>query len=149
MTDFGILVDRIQRLENHIHRIKASAVIGCILLVAITAVGQRRRIVPEGPLPESRAPASTVEAEIRSRHFVLIDERGKERALLTADTAGSVFLVMFDGSGQSRAELSVSPDGPKLVFYDPPGQPRTILGSTTLVPSHVNLNGLVEIAPPS
>jgi hypothetical protein len=35
------------------------------------------------------------------------------------------------------------------VFYDTAGQQRTIIGSTTLVGSHVNENGIAEKAPPS
>jgi hypothetical protein len=62
---------------------------------------------------------------------------------------GSVFLVMADKAGKARINLSISNDGPALTFFDPSGQARTILGSTTAVPSHVNDNGIAEPAPPS
>jgi hypothetical protein len=80
----------------------------------------------------------------RANHFILVDEKGRERASLVADQAGSVFLVMFDANGKTRANLSVSNDGPSLVLYDPTGRQRTIVGSTTVVGSHVNDNGVAE-----
>jgi hypothetical protein len=57
-----------------------------------------------------------------------------------------VFLVMANSNGKSRLNLSVSNDGPALTFFDPSGQVRTIVGSTTAVPSHVNDNGIAEQA---
>ena len=108
-------------------------------------------VLPSGRtrVEADRARPPLVESEVRSQHFVLVDEKGKERASLVADGAGSVFLVMFDTAGKTRANLSVSNDGPALVFYDATGQARTILGSTTLVGSHVNENGVAEKAPAS
>ena len=79
----------------------------------------------------------------------LVDGKGNERASLVADDAGSVFLVMFDSKGKTRSQLSVSNDGPSLIFYDASGQPRLIAGSTTSVGSHVNENGIAEKAPAS
>src|SRR5436190_16021327 len=150
MTDLDVLSNRIRTLENHFRRIKILSVFGCMLLAALQLSAQRGRIVPEEPLPElQRRPSVPVEAEVRSQHFILVDENGKERASLAADRAGSVFLVMFDAAGKTRANISVSNDGPSLVFYDPSGQARMALGSTTLVGSHVNDNGVAERAPSS
>lgn len=56
---------------------------------------------------------------------------------------------MFDAAGKTRANLSVSNDGPSLVLYDAAGRQRTVVGSTTLVGSHVNENGIAEKAPAS
>jgi hypothetical protein len=56
---------------------------------------------------------------------------------------------MFDANRKTRVNLSVSNDGPSLVFYDANGRQRTIIGSTTLVGSHVNDNGIAERAPTS
>ena len=150
MTDLDILSNRIRTLEKRFRRIKIFSVFGCIVLAAFQLTAQQRRIVPEERLPElQRTPNVPVEAEVRSQHFILVDENGKERASLAADRAGSVFLVMFDAAGKTRANLSVSNDGPSLIFYDPSGQARTVIGGTTLVPSHVNDNGIAEKAPPS
>jgi len=133
-----------------------------LLVVIVVAAGavmaQNRRglsgeVLPNGALrmpQETRAPVSrVVEQEVRAQQFILVDADGKERASLVADAAGSVFLVLFDRNEKSRVNLSVSPDGPSLVFYDPSGQARTVVGSTALVPSHVNQNGIMEKAPPS
>jgi len=78
-----------------------------------------------------------------------VDDKGKERASLVCDNTGSVFLVMSDKAGKTRVNLSVGNDGPTLTFLDSSTQIRTILGSTTVVPSHVNDNGVAELAPPS
>ena len=51
--------------------------------------------------------------------------------------------------GLSRLGVRVRSDNPAIVFYDATGQARTILGSTTLVGSHVNENGVAEKAPAS
>jgi hypothetical protein len=148
MTDLDVLSSRIRRLENRFRRIKILSVSGCILLAAFQLYAQRGRIVPQEPLTELQRRAS-VEPEVRSQHFVLVDENGKERASLAADRAGSVFLVMFDAAGKTRANISVTPDGPAVILFDPSGQARTVLGSTTLVPSHVNENGIAERGPAS
>jgi hypothetical protein len=124
----------------------------------ITAAGLMAQVrgVPGEVLPSGRTgvearprATSPVEAEVRSQHFVLVDDKGKDRASLVADGAGSVFLVLFDAAGKTRANLSVGNDGPSLVFYDASGQPRTIIGATTLVASHVNESGIVEKSPAS
>jgi len=155
MTDVELLSARLYKLEQRFRWMKRSAILFGILVTAGTAMAQ---FGPEldpfrllrRPLTQRDAiPKPSVEAEVRSHHFVLVDEKGKDRASLVADGAGTVFLVMFDSAGKTRANLSVSNEGPSLVFYDPSGQQRTIIGSTTLVGSHVNENGVAERAPAS
>jgi hypothetical protein len=155
MTDLDVLSNRIQTLEKRFRWIKILSVFGCIVLAAFQLTAQQRpgpqrRSVTEEPLTElQRRPSVPVEAEVRAQHFILVDENRKERASLAADRAGSVFLVMFDAAGKTRANISVTPDGPAVILFDPSGQARTVLGSTTLVPSHVNENGIVERGPAS
>ena len=110
-------------------------------------IDQLRQVPRDRPLAQQSQ--KLVESEVRAEHFILVDAKGKERASLVADGAGSVFLVMFDAAGKTRANLSVGNEGPSLIFYDPSGQARAVVGSTTLVPSHVNDNGIAEKAPPS
>jgi hypothetical protein len=164
MTDLELISIRLARMENRFRWIKRAAILICIVIAGGVIMAQvpRPLQVPNGldqldelkqlprdrPLSQQQALA-TVESEVRSQHFILVDAKGKERASLVADGAGSVFLVMFDAGGKTRANLSVSNDGPSLTFYDPSGQARTVVGSTTLVPSHVNDNGIAEKAPPS
>jgi hypothetical protein len=154
MTDLELLSRRLAKLESRFGWMKRGAILLGILVIAGTAMAQfdpeldpLRRL---GQKPGTAVPQQkTVEAEVRANHFVLVDERGKERASLVADNAGSVFLVMFDATGKTRANLSVGNEGPSLVLYDATGRQRTILGSTTLVGSHVNENGIAEKAPAS
>ena len=149
MTDLELLSERLARLEQRFRWMKRTAMFLALIITAGVGWGQGpqeiRELIRQAP-PPSKPP---VEAEVRSQHFVLVDAKGKDRASLVADGAGSVFLVMFDSAGKTRANLSVSNDGPSLVLYDAGGQQRTIVGSTTLVASHVNENGIAEKAPVS
>ena len=154
MTDLKFLSERLHRLERQFRWTKRGAILLGILVTAGTALAQLQPELDPFLLLQKRPdqPATQqalVEPEVRSQHFVLVDARGRERASLVADSAGSVFLVMFDSAGKTRANLSVSNDGPSLVFYDASGQQRAIVGSTTLVASHVSQNGIVEKGPPS
>ncbi|PYS40452.1 MAG: hypothetical protein DMG14_10500 [Acidobacteria bacterium] len=154
MTDLELLSRRLSKTELQLRWMKRGAILLGFLVTAGTAMAQLEPELDPFRLLRSRpdqrvtqqAPAET---EVRSHHFVLVDDKGKDRASLVADGAGSVFLVMFDAAGKTRANLSVSNDGPSLVFYDLSGQQRTIIGSTTLVGSHVNENGMAEKAPAS
>jgi hypothetical protein len=153
MTDVELISSRLQKLERQCRRTRLIAVAICGLMGAGAIMAQQPPGIQLNP-PRSRQELGTpvsgqVEEQVRARQFILMDENGKERASLVADRAGSVFLVLFDQNEKSRANLSVSPDGPSLVFYDPDGKARTILGSTTLVASHVNEKGVMERAPAS
>ncbi len=157
MTDLESVSRRLQALEDRFRRMKALAVIACIVIAALLLMGQaplpglrlRPPIRQVNELPEQGLSRQGVEYEVRARHIILVDDKGKDRASLVSDNAGSVFLVMSDRAGKARINLSVSNDGPALTFLDPSGQARTILGSTTAVPSHVFDNGIAELAPPS
>jgi hypothetical protein len=160
MTDLELISTRLTRMENRFRWMKRAAIIGAIVITTGALMGQVRPQpgpgLPPEVLPSGRARVEAgpprnpiIEEEVRAEHFTLVDAKGKERASIVADGAGSVFLVMFDAAGKTRANISVGNDGPSLIFYDPSGQARTVIGSTTLVPSHVNDNGIAEKAPPS
>jgi hypothetical protein len=155
MTELELLSARLQSLERRFSTIKLLGFLACLIGGALMLMGQAP---PAGP-PIPRTPLTIqsggtlarpgVEEEVRTHQFILVDAKGRERASLVADNAGSVFLVMSDSAGKTRVNLSVSNDGPTLTLFDPSGRVRTILGSTTAVPSHVNDNGVAEMAPPS
>ena len=59
---------------------------------------------------------------VRADKFVLEDERGGTRAVLTMDKGGPV-LVMLDVKGHVRARLRVRKDGPGLIsLHDKTGK---------------------------
>ena len=158
MTDLELVSQRLAKVETRLRWMNRAAIIAAIVVTAAVLMAQAPPpitppgdVLPKGGLLGAEKPpaAAPVENEVRAHHFVLIDDKGKDRASLVADGAGSVFLVMFDAVGKTRTSLSVSNDGPSLIFYDAKGQQRTIIGSTTLVGSHVNENGIAEKAPPS
>lgn len=162
MTDLELLSNRLLKLECHYRRTKRIALVLCVVMAGGTILAQTQ---PSGIRPpvgqdielrsprsrqELRAPVSqVVEEQVRAHQFILVDGNGKERASLVADAAGSVFLVLFDKNEKSRLSLSVSNDGPSLVLHDLDGKPRAILGSTSLVASHVSEKGIMERTPAS
>lgn len=160
MTDLEILSHRVLKLEARLRWMSRAAIV-VVLMVAAVAIMAEAPQTPQGldqldvlqqiHKQTALAPQDTniPEDEVRSKRFVLVDNRGGERASLVTDNAGSAFLIMFDGRGKTRANLSVGNEGPSLVLYDNAGKPRTIIGSTTLVGSHVNENGIAEMSPPS
>ena len=160
MTDVELISARLLKLEHQYRRTRFVALLLCMLMAAGVILAQTQppsairppvNIKGEELLtPQSRLPVSRiVEEQVRARQFILVDNNDKERASLVADGAGSVFLVLFDRNEKSRVNLSVSPDGPSLMFYDADAKPRTIIGSTSLVASHVNEKGVVERTPAS
>jgi hypothetical protein len=149
MTDLELLARKILKLEARLRWMTRAGILAAILVTAGAVMAQVRGLSLPGRAEDQRTVPSSFEAEVRSAHFVLTDSNGRDRASLVADNAGSVFLIMFDAKSKTRANLSVGNEGPSLVFYDPTGKPRTIIGSTTLVGSHVNENGIAEMAPAS
>src|SRR6266566_2115336 len=103
MTDFELLSNRLLKMEKRFRWMKRLAIAGCIMMAAGAVTAQlgpqdlnqidplrsRRRPDPDQPI----AAQTTVEAEVRSHAFLLVDSKGKERASLVTDAAGSVFLV--------------------------------------------------------
>jgi hypothetical protein len=158
MTDLEMLSLRLYRMEVRYRRLQRAVLLGGALLTAgllmAQAPGTQRQPIFQGlptlPTVATQAPRSVIEDVIRARQFVLVDTDGNERASLVSDGAGSVFLVMFDKDERPRADMSVTPYGPSINFYDPSGKSRAVIGSTTLVSSHVaNESGVVERSPAS
>jgi hypothetical protein len=157
MTDLELLSRRLQALENRFRTLKLLVIIAAIVVAARLLMGQAPSPFPrntpafraEDQLPERAQAHQTVEDEVRARQIILADAKGNERASLVTDNTGSVFLVMADKNGKARVNLSINNNGPALTFFDSSGQARTILESTSTVPSHVNDNGIAELAPAS
>jgi len=161
MTDLELLSRRLAKMERRFRWMGRTAIAIAVIVTAAALTAQdlperSRQVRPGEVLPNGQlrmetqpAPRPVTEFEVRSHNFILVDEKGKERASLVTDRAGSVFLVMFDNAGKTRVNLSVNNDGPSLVFYDASGRQRTIIGGTTMVGSHVTEGGIVERAPAS
>src|SRR5437762_690144 len=113
MTDLELLSNRLKRMENRFRwMLRGGILLGAMLLAGIVMA----QLVPQDlnqidplrtirrSIDQTAVSKSPVEAEVRAQHFVLVDEKGKERASLVADGAGSVFLVMFDANQKTRAQ---------------------------------------------
>lgn len=156
MTDLEVLSKRLEAVEAQYMRVKRVFLLAGLVVSAGLVMGQvrpdrlRRPETPVRTLPETPLPTARVEQQIRAEQFILVGKNGKDRATLVSDDAGSVFLVLFDANGRTRVDLSVNNYGPSLTFLDPSGKERMVLGSTSLVPSHVaSETGVVERTPPS
>jgi hypothetical protein len=104
MTDLELISIRLERMESRFRWMKRAAIAMAIVITAGALMAQ----APGPVLPRVRTPAevpprnSAIEGEVRAEHFILVDAKGKDRASLVADSAGSVFLVMFDAAGKTR-----------------------------------------------
>ena len=137
-------------MERQYCRLQRAALLAGIMVGGPLLMGQvirQPRAEIQSPLPQSSP--EIIEEKIKARHFVLVDSNNKERASLVTDGAGSVFFVLFDKDEKARADVSVTPYGPSINFYDPNGKARTIIGSTNAVSSHIVNAGIVERNPPS
>ena len=155
MDEIRELTRRIDLLETQNRRMKKAAGLMVIVAVATLLMGQipqqPNRLPPNGPVRVEgvQTPPVSDEGRLRAQAFVLVDEKGKERASLVTDGGGSVFLVMFDKDGRPRADLQVGNYGPSINFYDPNAKTRLVIGSTTMVASHVSNEGILEKNTPS
>jgi hypothetical protein len=149
------LTRRIDLLETQNRRMKKAAALILMIGAATLMMGQIPqqpiRIPPNGPsrVEGTQTPPASDEGRLRAQAFVLVDEKGKERASLVTDGGGSVFLVMFDKDGRPRADMQVGNFGPSINFYDPNAKTRLVMGSTTMVASHVSNEGMLEKNTPS
>jgi hypothetical protein len=76
--------------------------------------------------PKAKAQVAAGGQTVRASEFVLEDENGKVRAILSVfkDVPG---LSLFDEDGKNRVGLVVDKDGPRLSLYDENGKPRAVL----------------------
>src|SRR4030095_13282265 len=100
MTDLELLSQRVAQMESRFRWTTRTVVATAVIIMAAAVMAQdlppRRPqgdILPGVPLQTEPLSKPVIEAEVRSHHFVLVDEKGKERASLVTDRAGSVFLV--------------------------------------------------------
>lgn len=124
------LQQRVDRLEREVRRWRlfgpaALALLGLIVLLGAT--GQK------------------VEDEVRAKSFVLVDQQGRQRAVLNVvplpffDIAG---LRLYDQKGRARAALAVAGDGSSaLNLYDQANFTQVNLSADPDGTPHLNLFG--------
>lgn len=154
MDEIRELSERLRVIEKRHRHTQLLLIVVAIAASAILLMGQT--VVPPQPIitprgrPESQNPGPiATEGKIRAEGFVLVDAKGNERASLVTDGGGSVFLVLFDKDGKPRADMQVNNYGPSINFYDPNARTRMAIGATTLVASHLAVDGVVEKNTPS
>ena len=86
-----------------------------------------------GAQAQSGAPSSEIHERVTTRSLVIVDERGRERAMLSA-LGGSPSLILNDQEGKLRAAFILNPDGsPVLALSDGEGTARAGLQVTGAV----------------
>jgi len=113
--------ERLANLEKGMARAKRR---NCWLLAALgLALGA---LVLAGTLTPKTAGAQgggVAVNEIRAQRLVLVDDEGRERAVLAAHKDGAG-LNLLDEDGKNRAALAVTKDGPRLTLLDKNGKIR-------------------------
>lgn len=104
--------ERLEKLEHELKETKAG----------LTAVKCRNRwmlgggtLLILGCLTIAATPGGN--RTIRANGFVVEDENGKCRAMISA-TQSSAALMLFDGNGKVRAQMNVTTNGPGLFMTD-------------------------------
>jgi hypothetical protein len=114
------LESRVARLEAKNRRLTQVAMAVCLVVAVAAAMGQASKEGPE---------------RIEAPQFVVIDDKGRERAVLGLDD-GSPVLVITNGEGRETVRLEVPsvPDKPALYFIDPREGHRMELAMTQTGP---------------
>ncbi len=108
MHDISNLVERLERVERQNRRMKRIGIAGFLCIGAVFLVGA------QGNKPE-------VLEEVRAKRFVVIDDNGRERTVLSA-TADACSFLMSDENGKPRVTLSATKTHMLLAFFDSHGK---------------------------
>ncbi|MFC1489810.1 hypothetical protein ACFL6K_01240 [Candidatus Latescibacterota bacterium] len=102
---------RISKLEQEISRTKRMNRLMALMLIGVFLLG--RLFAPGTPTAQENG----VFHEIQAKAFVLKDENGLNRAILTMLGDGPT-LEMYDENGTVRAELSMIENAPYFGLFD-------------------------------
>ena len=101
----------------------------CVLVVGCATTGDLEMRVMALEVQVERQQAVRVQAgtdEVRAKGFVLVDDEGRERAMLVMTKDGPA-LFLSDENGELRAGLAAYKDGPGLALFDEEGEARATL----------------------
>lgn len=143
---------RLMALEKTIARQKRAAL---ILALAILGGGLLSGQDPRRPIrdrfrPEvqTEVPDQPLSPLVIRDSITVVDADGNERAMLTATPDGAS-LVLFDTQGQPKIGVTAG-YMTSITLYDENQRTRAILGSTSMVSSHVQSSGrTIERSPES
>jgi hypothetical protein len=117
--------ERLKNMERELGRVKRRNrwLLGAILLLAggMVLAGVLRTTVPT-----AQAQGTGTAKELRANKFVLEDNSGDTRALLWMTDNGPS-LGLMDKKSKLRICLSADKEGPSLALYNENGEPRTVL----------------------
>jgi hypothetical protein len=114
------ILDRLDRLERRNDALAAQNRLLRVLLVAAVVAGGVA-------LLGGRADAQPDKAAVKATAFIVVDDKGKERARLAMDADG-VGLTLLDGRGKEAAAVQVARGRPALVLRADDGDSEAVLG---------------------
>jgi hypothetical protein len=127
---------RLERLERELDQTKAKLdrmkrcnlllLRGGALVAGLTILAW---ISMDAGRPVQARGGATVHRETAAKRFVLVDKKGKPRAVLGMNKEGPG-LALLDEKGQVRASLGLTEAGPVLALLDEAGRSRAILRAT-------------------
>lgn len=117
--------ERLEKLERTTRRywlvlVGMGAILACAVAWAVIGTAGRAQAQKPGEVGKA----------IRANRFVLEDGNGDVLAALTMLDQTRPGLVLYDASGQVRAGLVMTADGPSLGLSDENGQVRAALGAS-------------------
>ncbi len=125
----------------------SKAVLTVIAVCLVWLCLERTQIIPQADAQVKPGDADKVHDVVKARSFIVVDEKGRQRAVLSATKYASVFMLA-DEKGQTRfglvsselgavftiydekrqrVALKVTKDGPSLELNDEQGHPRSSL----------------------
>jgi hypothetical protein len=113
--DFTALGERVDSLEREVRRWRIAG--GAVLVGLALVLVMGATIIRTGEVFD----------EVRSKSFVLVDEKRIHRALLRILDDGSSSLTLHDSAGRIRVALAAYEDRPALTLIDAAGQVRAAL----------------------
>jgi len=132
--------ERLAKVERELAEAKAQAIrakrrnrwLLAVVGLAAGAFGLAWIFAGAAPTLQAQVGAGA-ERVVRANRFVLEDENGKTRAMLSVDKDGPA-LSLHDENGEVRATLDVDKDGSGLSLSDAAGKPRAGLAVIAVGP---------------
>jgi hypothetical protein len=127
---------RLARLEKELTRTKAELgklkrrnlllLRGGVLVVGLAILAW---MCLDAGRPVQARRSAAAHREIGAKRFVLVDKKGKPRAILGMNKEGPG-LALLDAKGNVRASLGLTEAGPVLALLDEEGRSRAVLRAT-------------------
>jgi hypothetical protein len=121
---FVKLEQELSSAKNHIHRLVVAVIIAVVMVVVWTYSSKTNTAQAEG--------VSDIPSVIRARKFILEDNNGKVRAVLSNTEEEGTGLAILDRSGKTSIKLGTNKLANVLLISDQNDKPSIVLSTTEL-----------------